>query len=137
MERILTGAIRWILNTTFIVPVAIMLTVANSCIRDGVCKRSLLPEIQVWHNKPIFVPFLFGYGEGKSGFVDSQGRLAIPLKFDEAMPFAEGLAPARIGDKWGYIDTTGTFVIKPQFHAVLPFSEGLAAVPAGKKWGYI
>lgn len=29
--------------------------------------------------------------------------------------FHEGLAPARVGDKWGYINTAGEFVIEPQF----------------------
>ena len=50
----------------------------------------------------------------KYGFVDTTGKLAIPLKFDDAGEFSEGLA--RVQDRsdeflWGYTDKTGKLVI--------------------------
>ncbi len=65
---------------------------------------------------------------GKSGFIDNTGKVVIPLKFDEARGFSEGLAPVRQGNDWGYIDRNGRFVIKPQFFSASGFSEGFANV---------
>ncbi len=65
---------------------------------------------------------------GKAGYIDQNGRTVIPLKFDEARRFAEGLASVRVGDDWGYIDGTGKLVIKPQFFEADSFSDGIASV---------
>ena len=82
---------------------------------------------------------------GKFGYVNSAGSIAIEARFDDAMPFSEGLAAVRLGDpddgKWGYIDTAGRFVIEPRFAGASFFSEGLAAVTVDDffdgKQGYI
>jgi hypothetical protein len=82
---------------------------------------------------------------GKYGYVDVAGTVAIQARFDDAIPFSEGLAAVRVGGpeggKWGYIDATGNFVIEPQFAGASFFSEGLAAVTVddffGGKQGYV
>jgi hypothetical protein len=82
---------------------------------------------------------------GKFGYVNTAGAVAIEARFDDAMPFSEGLAAVRVGDpdegKWGYIDTSGRFVIEPRFAGASFFSEGLAAVTVDDffdgKQGYI
>lgn len=49
--------------------------------------------------------------------------------FVEVLPFSEGLAAVRSGEKWGFIDRSGRFVIPPQFNLVLEgFADGLARV---------
>ena len=77
----------------------------------------------------------------KYGFQDASGKMVIPLQFDDARDFHEGLAAVRIGDwsnaKWGYIDKKGTTVIDFKFNDARDFSSGLAAVQDGEKWGYI
>jgi len=65
---------------------------------------------------------------GKTGYIDHNGKLIIPFKFDEARGFSEGLAPVRIGEDWGYIDASGKIVVKPRFFQASAFSEGFAAV---------
>lgn len=65
---------------------------------------------------------------GTWGYLDRQGRLAIPPTFDETQGFAEGLAPAAADDKWGYIDSTGRWAIAPTHREARHFSEGLAVV---------
>ncbi len=65
---------------------------------------------------------------GKAGYIDGNGKVVIPLRFDEARNFSEGLAPVRVSDDWGYIDQTGKLVIKPQFFQADSFSEGIASV---------
>ena len=62
---------------------------------------------------------------------------AITPKFDDALPFKEGLANVKVDKYWGYIDKTGQTVIPLQFEEAKPFKEGLALVKIGKEWGYI
>ncbi|MCL2857089.1 MAG: WG repeat-containing protein [Oscillospiraceae bacterium] len=64
----------------------------------------------------------------KSGFVNSSGEIVIPLEYDDALCFSEGLAAVQIGDRWGFIDKTGEVVIPFEFSRVAPFREGLAKV---------
>ncbi len=62
------------------------------------------------------------------GYIDKTGKLVIPLQFDNALPFSEGLAVASLRHKRGYIDKTGKFVIEPQYGVAGSFSNGLARV---------
>ena len=62
---------------------------------------------------------------GKFGFVDASGAFKIAARFDEVLPFSEGLAAVRIGDKWGFIDNAGKVVIHPRFKAAFYFREGV------------
>ena len=76
---------------------------------------------------------LFRFEEkGQAGFINSEGKVVIPPKFDigwfSEEDFVEGLSPARLYEHWGFIDQTGNWVIETQFRQVQPFSEGLAAV---------
>ena len=41
------------------------------------------------------------------GFVDQQGEVVIPLKYDEAGEFHKGLVKVELKGKWGYIDKNG------------------------------
>jgi len=52
---------------------------------------------------------------------------------EDAQPFADGLAPAKLNGRWGYLDRNGNFAIPPRFLAAAPFSEGLAATAVAKK----
>jgi hypothetical protein len=75
--------------------------------------------------------------DGKYGFVDKDGKVVIPLVYDESVTMSEGYAPVRKGDLWGYIDSLGTVTLEPQFSDALCYHEGLAAVKKGGKWGFI
>lgn len=66
--------------------------------------------------------------DGRMGYVDLDGKLAIPFYFDQAFPFSEGLAVARHKGLWGYIDTKGEVYIPFIFDYASPFSFGLAEV---------
>lgn len=52
----------------------------------------------------------------------------IPLRFEIAQPFHEGLAAVRIKGQYGYVDPQGKVVIAPQFQAAGAFSGGYAEV---------
>jgi hypothetical protein len=79
-----------------------------------------------------------GSDEGRCGYVDKTGQLAIGRRFDRAGEFAAGLAAVSSNRKTGFIDTRGEYAIAPAFDEAKPFHDGLAAVCVdGKGWGYI
>jgi hypothetical protein len=66
--------------------------------------------------------------EGKYGFIDTLGKIAIQPQYERAMQFSEGLAAAKLNGKYGYIDTLGNFVIEPIFQGSEHFKDGFAKV---------
>ena len=40
---------------------------------------------------------------GKYGYVNKIGKLAIPLKYEKVSYFSEGLAAVKLNGKWGFI----------------------------------
>jgi len=71
------------------------------------------------------------------GYVNSEGKLVIPPRFEAAGAFSEGLAGVRENGRCGFIDATGEYAVYPEFAAVQPYSEGLAPVVLTTRWGYI
>jgi len=78
--------------------------------------------------------------DGKWGFVNERGIIAVPLMYDLTQDFSEGLAIVEkigaFGAKYGYIDKNGNEVIPLIYTDAEPFSGGFAAVE-NKLWGYI
>ena len=50
---------------------------------------------------------------GKWGYIDKNGNIAIKPKFDYAEGFQEGRARIVLYGKWGYIDKDGNITIDP------------------------
>lgn len=73
----------------------------------------------------------------KWGYLDLSGKVVIPLIFDEAHSFSEGLAAVYKDKKWGYVDRDGKMVIPLQFDRAGEFGSGLAPVKLGEKTGFI
>ncbi len=71
---------------------------------------------------------------GKFGYLDHNGKIAIPAQFEIAFDFSDDRAVIRklkngylaYGVIDGVIDKDGTFVIPPDFLLIKSFSEGLA-----------
>ncbi len=72
--------------------------------------------------------------DNKFGYVDLNGEVIIPLKYDQLEPFSEGLAVAGRIDynaghpKYGYINPQGEIVIPLIYGKAGDFSEGVATV---------
>ena len=81
---------------------------------------------------------------GLFGFVNEAGELEIPLQFQSAEPFKNGIAKVSLDSKTFYIDKAGITVkynepeeTKRPFDEVLGYSEGLAVARKGELWGVI
>ncbi len=59
------------------------------------------------------------------------------LRYEYVGRFSDGLARARMNDKWGFIDRNGEVVITAKYDSVCSFSEGLACVTQDDKVGFI
>lgn len=77
-----------------------------------------------------------GSKDGRWGYIDANGKMAINFQFEEVADFSEGLAAVKTGNRWGFIDEDGKFAINPQFDKVGSFTDGLVAVNVGHQWGY-
>ena len=75
--------------------------------------------------------------EYKWGYIDRDGRLAIPPRFHDAWGFSEGLAVVKLEWASGYIDRSGRFVIEPKYQYAGPFNGGRALIQTDGMWEYI
>lgn len=81
---------------------------------------------------------LFHSDDDLFGYLDRAANPAIPAQYENARPFAEGLAAVKISDRWGFINTNQDVVITPQFIAAGDFQDGLAPVRSNSNfWGYV
>jgi hypothetical protein len=72
---------------------------------------------------------------GKWGYIDKQGSIAVPFKFDGiAERYYNGRAWAKKGNKFGYIDPKGKWAIKPKFDTVIDFNDGRGLVRKDTAW---
>jgi hypothetical protein len=75
--------------------------------------------------------------DGKAGYIDTKGEIKIPLQYDAAEPFSEGLAAVKQGDRWGYINADGEMLIQPILSMPSSFHDGRAWFSENDKFGFI
>ncbi len=93
--------------------------------------------VEVKHFSEQLAPFKLS--NGKLGYIDTKGVIAIEAKFDNAGFFKNNLAWAKEGTLIGFINKKGEWVIKPQFTAAEEFDSelGLAKVKMADKTAYV
>ena len=72
---------------------------------------------------------------GKYGFVDHEGKVIIPIKYDYCSEFSDGLAKVELGGKKGFINYSGQEIIPIKFDDVSDFIDGLTKVSFHGKYG--
>ena len=86
-------------------------------------------------------PFADGWAavkkDGKWGFIDVNGEVMIPFRFDDALSFSGHLAAVKVGDLWGYVSLLGEVVIEPVFMDARSFYNGAAPVKTEEGWQFI
>jgi len=68
------------------------------------------------------------YKNGKWGFIDKEGKIAIPFRFTKARSFSDGLAAVAFKIRYGYIDKHNKTVIPFKYIDAFEFREGHANV---------
>lgn len=74
---------------------------------------------------------------GKWGFMDTAGNVAIVPQYDECNDFQNGYAVVKRGEKWGIVDKTGKSVTGFAFSRMNDFSDGLAYAEDGSLCFYV
>lgn len=75
--------------------------------------------------------------QGKWGFINEAGAVAIEPTYDFVRRFSGGLAAVRIESLWGYINANAELVIPISLNSAANFSEEYAAVEDNEGWGFI
>ena len=75
---------------------------------------------------------------GRWGYINRSGLFVIPLQFESALPFSEGLAPIILNDgRGGYVDAQGLVRLLCGSCRPWRFIRNLAAVTFGDHVDYI
>lgn len=91
----------------------------------AVCLR----KHRIVNTKEVFDGYVWGY-------INERGEEVIPLQYDDAQPFSEGLAGVRKDNYLcGFIDVKGNLVISCKYKTVGNFSNGLAWFESGN-WSF-
>ncbi|MBX3101661.1 MAG: WG repeat-containing protein [Bacteroidetes bacterium] len=84
--------------------------------------------------------------KGKRGFINPEGRVVVPLKYDKVKPFHNGLAMVVRADStakgveyfWGVVNTEGKEVLPLRYKGLGPqFRQGLTRFSEEGKFGFI
>lgn len=61
----------------------------------------------------------------KFGFIDTNGEIIIPPKYDEIRNFNDGekICQVKVNGKWGAININGEYILKPDYDYVSSFNE--------------
>lgn len=101
-----------------------LLSCNNESIKNTFIQPNLTKEVDASPDEQLFKVF----ANDHFGFINSNGKVVIDIKYKNALNFSEGMAAVREEYRFGYINHIGEFVIKPIFDAAEPFDSGLAKV---------
>ena len=71
---------------------------------------------------------------GKYGYLDEKGKVAIPFEYEDAIAAHEGVAPVKKNGKYGAVDYSGKVIISFEYDAI---SEYINGVCYALKDGYV
>ncbi len=84
---------------------------------------------------------LAGYAKvernGKWGIIDMEGKMLVPVIYDQIDNFSEGYAKVTLNGKNGYVSTDAKVILPIEFEQAGNFKNGQAEVKKNGKWGMI
>ncbi len=102
-----------------------------------VTKLQFSPEQKVETIAPESEGYRAIQKDDKWGFVDAQGRLRIPNRYDGVQNFSEGLAAFSLRKKWGFLNHEDAIIIHPAYEQVGNFTNGLSIVKQKGRYGIL
>jgi WG containing repeat len=86
----------------------------------------------------LITPSLIPYRYGKVwGYANEQKKIIIPTIYQDATPFAEGVAAVNLNGKWGIIDSLGNTVLAPTYGSIQKAQEGRMTYSSGGVYGFL
>ncbi len=82
-------------------------------------------------SSPALLPVL---QDGRWGYIDTTGAIAVAPRFNRAFRFSEGLALVEADSGFGFIRGDGSFAVSPQFEDAWHFTGESALVQAEGAW---
>ncbi|MFT5820384.1 MAG: hypothetical protein ACI8ZM_001623 [Crocinitomix sp.] len=73
----------------------------------------------------------------KYGFVDSTGNIIIPIIYEGAYEFNEGIAPVLFNDKWGLIDKNNEQITEFEYDQIYYAGDNRFSYKRGNLWGLL
>lgn len=121
---------------------AVAATIAGQSVSASAVSISESPTYKVqaydYETAPFGEKLIAVKKDGKWGFMNVSGKMAIKATYDRTYNFSNGLAAVKKNGKWGFINKNGKEVIKPQFTTTAKqFENGYVAAKKGSKWGLI
>jgi hypothetical protein len=98
--------------------------------------------ISIFSLAQIALPSLIPYRDAanKWGYCNAQKKIIIPCQYEDARPFANGVAWVLSQKKWGLINAQGKFLFEPQsdeFTVPELFTGPLAVIRINNQFGFI
>jgi len=81
--------------------------------------------------------WVVGQETGLCGFINTEGELVIPCRYQAAYTFADGLAAVKKDGLWGAIDKNGNTVIPFRYERSFGTDEGYMVVGMDNKYGLV
>jgi hypothetical protein len=71
------------------------------------------------------------------GLLDYSGRLTVPCRFEDVLPFSKDVAFVKKDQKWGLRRGEEGFIVTPHFDDVIVHDESVALVRVSREWGAV
>lgn len=75
--------------------------------------------------------------KGRCGYVDRQGNIVVPCKYEIAFPFSNGIGKVGKGDKYGLVDSTGKEIVPVKYDEITLWTGDIYRLRNGDKYGLV
>lgn len=76
-------------------------------------------------------------GPTKKGYMNKLGKIIVPIEYDEAYAFKNGMAKVAKDGQYGFINKDGRLIVNYIYDDATDFSDGFGIVKQNDKYGYI